>query len=370
MMKFHILKESPQKLSTAILSVNVGWAHEPMGLKGISHFLEHAIFLGNEEYKEPDIDVGVYGVTLDGETLEERTIFFFNSLEKDMDEILRVLLSLVFNPSFDDKKVEEEKISKILPAVVKEEDYYPWELAYEWARNLVFSWDFRCSMGVKEEIKRMGVADLYKWHRKYYKSENSILILSSEPNLDIEVQDGGEAPVFQKINHGKNKVILNRSIENAEIVYGFPYHHYDLRVHLLSTILGNYPTSILWKEFCKRAYMVDARAEWHNSRGGFFIYIGANSKDVEKIRREFQSFWENLKIKKEDVEIAKKILNLEMLQKDRSPYRFIHLLKIDPLLKFGGFGDICEAIRDISVEDMKDFLNSLDLNDLIETVVK
>ncbi len=369
-MKSLVLKESSRKISCALISINVGWAHEPLGLRGISHFLEHAIFLGNEEYKEPDMNVGIYGVNLNGETLEDRTIFFFTSLEEDMDEILKILLSLVFKPSFNEDKVEEEKRSKILPAVVKEDDYYPWELAYEWARNLVFGWDFRYSMGLKDEIEKMDVEDLYRWHRRYYHKENSILILSSPSKLDMDIPCGGEKPIFQEIKYRKNKIVMNKNIPNAEIVYAIPYNTYDLRVHLLSIILGNYPTSLLWREFHRTAYMVDSRTEWHNGKGGFFIYIGASTRDDEKIRKEFKKFWENLKIKKEDVEIAKKILNLEMIEKDRSSYRLIHLLKNDPLLKFGGFENMCKLISEISIEDMKDFLHSLNMDDMVEAVVK
>ncbi len=369
-MKYFILKESGRKIARALVSVNVGWSHEPPGIRGISHFLEHAVFLGNDEYNKPDDYVGIYGVTLNGETMEDRTLFFFTSFEEDMDNILRVLLSLIFKPSFNEEMVEEEKKSKILTVIVKEEDYYPWELAYEWARNLVFDWDFRYSMGVREEIEKMGVDDLYQWHRKYYRSENCTILLSSPTHVDINIPEGGEMPILHRYNHGKKEVVVNKNIKNAEIVYAIPYNIYDLRAHLLSTILGNYPTSSLWRKFHRTAYMVDSRAEWHNGRGGIFVYIGANNRDENKIRKEFKIFWENLKIKKEDVEVSKKILNLEMVEKIRSSYGFTHLLKLDPLLRFGGFENICELIDSISAEDMRDFLNSLDLDNMFESVVK
>ena len=102
-----------------------------MDKRGISHFLEHSIFLGSEEYPEPDAEVAKYGVSLNGETQPDRTIFFFFSLPEDAEEVLEIPLSLIYSPSFPPEKVEEEKESKIIPAVVKESDYAPWELAYE-----------------------------------------------------------------------------------------------------------------------------------------------------------------------------------------------------------------------------------------------
>ncbi len=369
-MQIYKIKESGKNLANVLLTANVGWSHEPIGMRGISHFLEHALFLGNEEHPNPDEEVAKYGVILNGETLADRTIFYFTSLPGDASEILDVLISLIFHPSFPENKVREEKESKIIPAVVRESDYYPWELAYEWARNLIFQWDFRYSMGTEEELNSLGIENLREWHRKYYHSGNTVLLIDGPVDISgIKIPDGGELPERQRVEWKEREFVVDRGIDNPEIVFAFPIQRYDLRAHLLSVILGNYPTSLFWKSFHRDAYMVDSRMEWH-WRGGFFFYVGAND-EPERIRKKFEKFLDGLKITKEDLGIAKKILSIEILEKERSPYKMEHLLKIDPQLKYGGFAGILDAISQIELNEVKEYASEIfDLSGLREVVVK
>ncbi len=366
------VKNSGQRLVNALLAVNVGWSHEPAGKRGISHFLEHAVFLGSEEHPEPDMEVAKYGVTLNGETQPDRTIFFFSSLPQDAEEVLEILLSLVYYPAFPPEKVEEEKRSKIIPAVVKESDYYPWELAYEWARNLIFGWDFRFSMGTQEELENVNIEHLKDWHRRYYHSENSLLLVSKEVEIDnFPIPGGGFKPESQSISYSQREMVMERGIENAEIVYAFPLKNYELRAHLLSVILGNYPTSLFWREFHRKAYMVESRVEWHNSQGGFFLYVGATTKKAGKIRKMFNSFIEKMKISKEDLEIAKRILTLELLERERSPHGMGYLLNIDPKMRYGGFEELLNEIQNIEVDEIRDYAAGIfDLEEIREVIVR
>ncbi len=364
--------EEPRKLANVLLSVNVGWSHEPVGMRGISHFLEHSVFLGSGEHPEPDMDVGKYGVMLNGETQADRTIFFFSSLPEDAEDVLGILLSLVYHPLFPPEKVEEEKESKIIPAVVKESDFYPWELAYEWARNLIFGWDFRFSMGTKEELENMNIECLQEWHKRYYHSENSLLLVSQEVEIGSSpIPQGGLKPEPQRISYSQREMVVERGIENAEIVYAFPLKNYDLRAHLLSVIWGNYPTSLFWHEFHRKAYMVESRVEWHNSQGGFFFYVGANTKNAGEIRKMFNSFIEKMKISKEDLEIAKRILTLELLERERSPYGMEYLLNIDPKMRYGGFEELLNEFRNIEVNEIRDYASGIfDLEEIRVVIVR
>ncbi len=360
-MKLHTIKNTSKEIVSALLSMDVGWSNEPVGKRGISHFLEHAVFLGSNEHPDPDKEVGKYGAMLDGETMADRTIFYFTSLEEDAEDILDILLSLVFHPSFPEDKVRKEKESKIVPAVVKESDYRPWELAYEWARNLIFDWDFRYSMGTEEELNALNTNDLREWHRRYYQGGNATLLTDSPINIpDIKIPKGSEVPERQRIEWKEKEMIINKGIDNVEIVFAFPIEKYDLRAHLLSTILGNYPTSPFWKAFHRDAYMVESRVEWH-WRGGFFLYAGAN-KNVDEIQRKFIDFIKGLCVSREDVEIAKKALTLEILKNMKSKFNLEYLLHIAPELKFADIDEIIRAIDNISHAEMKNYAAEI-LND-------
>ncbi len=369
-MKIVKVKDNKSKLADILLSVNVGWSHEPVGRRGISHFLEHSLFLGNEEHVNPDDETAKYGVTLNGETLPDRTVFFFSSLPEDAEDILKILLSLVYNPSFPSDKVEEEKMSKIITSIVQESDYNPWELAYEYAKNMVFKWDFHESMGTMEDLENIHIEELRVWHKKYYHGGNSILLVPEYINVDsLRVPHGKEFPE-RRIREWENKeIVVKKGLNNAELVYGFPLEKYDLRAFLLSTILGNYPTSLFWKEFHRDAYMVESRVEWHHGKGGFFAYIGLNDNDYEKAKKKFVNFIENLKITPEDLEIAKKIFMIETLRKERSSYKLFSLIAMDPELKFGSFREILEKIEGIEYDEMRDPGDILQKEEMCEAVV-
>ncbi len=352
-MKIKSTNFSEDNLFNALLSVNVGWSHEPHGKEGISHFLEHALFLGNEKYPDPDDTTSKYGVILNGQTLPERTVFYFSAIREDAPDIIDVLLSLVFEPRFLEEKVYEEKKSKIIPAIVKESDYYPWELAYEWAKNMVFEWDFRSSMGTEHSLDNMGIHEIEEWHRKYYHGANATLLLSESLDLNISAPNTGSLPKRQRKKYEEREKILDRKVGNAEIVYGFPFKRYTYDKLLLSIILGNYPTSLLWRTFHKDAYMVESRVEWHEW-GGFFIYLGANSRNYNIIRRKFENFIEHLHITTENLNIAKKIATIELIEMEKSANSLVHLLQVDPKLQYGGYGAILEGIQNAGVSEIRD----------------
>ncbi|ADD08591.1 pitrilysin family protein [Candidatus Aciduliprofundum boonei] len=362
----------PKKLANVLLSVNVGWSHEPVGMRGISHFLEHSVFLGSGEHPEPDMDVGKYGVMLNGETQADRTNFFFSSLPEDAEDVLEILLSLVYHPSFPPEKVEEEKESKIIPAVVKESDFYPWELAYEWARNLIFEWDFRYSMGTEDEFRSIGIEELREWHRKHYHSGNSLLLASEGIDIpNITIPEGHSRPEVQRIVYGEREKIIEKDMKNAEIVCAFPLDKYDIRTYLLSILLGNYATSRLWREFHRDAYMVESKVEWHNGKGGFFLYVGANSRDFKSICERMENLLEGLHFTGEEVEIAKKIFAIEILERDNSVYRMESILNIDPELRFGSVEKILGAIGELELHDVDEYAYQvLNLEEMRRVVVK
>ncbi len=362
-MKLLTTNISERNLVNVLLSVDVGWIHEPVGKRGISHFLEHALFLGNDAHPEPDEEAARYGVFINGKTMENRTIFYFASLEENVQTILELLLSLVLNPSFSEDNVLEERDSKIIPAVVKESDYYPWELAYEWARNLIFEWDFRYSMGTPGELGKMGIEDLRNWHSKYYCQTNMSLVISKSLEVEELVKKFdcnvcNDRPERRRVRHADSEVVVNKNIDNAEIVYAFPFRDYDMRSHILSVILGNYPTSLFWKEFRREAYMVDAAAEWYGA-GGMFLYMGLNSKNIERTRKKFESFISNISISEKDLDYAKKILVIDILEKEKSVNSLERLLKIDPELKFGGFAGILNEIENVCLADVQEYADEV-----------
>ena len=189
-----------------LIGIRAGWRHEPIGKRGITHFTEHLIFEGNEKYPEPDGFAGKYGVEPTGKTVFENTLFFFTAHKEDWKEILKMFLSIIFHPSLD-KRFDEIKDHEILTAITEETDYTPWELAYQWAYNLVFQTDFRKSLGTKKDIAGLTYKDIKEWHTKYYHMQNAFLLLNGNVDEaevleileDVSPPEDGDIPSVQSV---------------------------------------------------------------------------------------------------------------------------------------------------------------------------
>lgn len=349
------ITESRKNLVHTIIGIKTGWRHEKVGKRGITHFLEHAIFLGNDDYPSPDNEVAKYGVSLEGMAMPEHTIFFFTSSKDDFAKNFTLLLSLIYQPKFDEEKLNKEKEEKILTTINQESNFTPRELAHEWAKNILFNWDFMSSLGTEEELMSITKGDLEDWHRKYYHAQNSFIVIYGDVRKDeviklierAEVPLNGEIPEPTKINWDKKESFTkSEGMRNAEMVYGFGIPEYNIEWEILSVILGNYPISKLWKDrFSKFTYTVGSQLKWTSTGGGFFLYFGANSiGDTYEIDKNLWSLFEDLEI--DEDEFAKKIKLIEIWRmKESGEQGLLRFISLNPFLRYKNFDEMAEKIN-------------------------
>lgn len=357
-MEHLVIYERSKSLVHAVIGIKAGWRDEEPGKRGISHFLEHATFLGNSEYPSPDKEVGKYGVQLDGMTLPEHTLFLFTSHAREFTKILSLFLSLIFQPDFNENRLEKEKKEKIITAVIQESDLTPWELAEEWARNLLFNWNFLLSLGTEKDIKSLSREDLTIRHKKYYHDLNSFIVVYGniedeeivECIRDVDIPLSGEIPRVAEVNWNKKEIYIEREgIKNAEIVYGFKLPQYSVEWEILSVILGNYAISKLWERFSRLTYTVSSRLEWTTTGGGFFLYFGATSHDnIREIDRDLWFLLKGLEINERELEYAKNIKSLEILKmKEGGENGLLKFVFQNPGLRYKNFDEVIGEINNI-----------------------
>jgi len=355
-----------------VIGIKAGWRHEEIGKRGITHFLEHTVFLGNKSHPTPDNEVAKYGITIDGMTLPEYTLFFFTSTKENFAEILNIFLSLIFHPDFDETKLEREKQDNIITAITQESDYTPWELAEEWAKNLVFNWQFLTSLGTEQDIKSLMKEDLVIRHRKYYHAGNSFIIIYGDTQenevakliKDANIPSSGEIPSPLYVQYDKKEIFIKKEgMKNVETVYGFKLPRYAPEWEILRIILGNYPISKLWEEkFSKFTYTLDSKLKWTTTGGGFFLYFGVTSPDnVLKINRNLWNLLKDLKINEEELELAKKIRTLEILKmKEEGEQGLLKFVTCNPSLMYKDFKEMVKKINQVKREKVlsliKEFL--------------
>ena len=370
-MEHLIIQDNSKDLIHAIVGVRTGWQHEETNRRGIAHFLEHAIFLGNRRYPSPDNETRRYGVELQGITLAGHTLFFFTCRKKDFPRIFGLFLSLIFHPDFKEDKLEREKKEGILGATVQESDCTPWDLAQQWAENLVFDWDFALSLGTKKTLESLTKEDLSGWHQRCYCASNSFIMIYGDIQKDrvldliegADVPEDGQPPSSVKTRWNKKEIIIERKgMKNVEMVYGFRLPEYNPGWEVLSVILGNYPTiSKLWKEIFRGiTYHVGSQLKWTYTGGGLFIYLGAASSDAaQKIDRNLYSLLNNPEIDEADIALAKEIKSLEILKmKEGGERGLLSFLSLSPSLKYRSFDEAISRIRQTETKVCLDLVKS------------
>ena len=369
-MKIVILKNPYKRLVHALIGIKVGWRHEPEGKKSINHLIEHLIFEGNKDYPEPDDFAKRYGVELNGMTLCENILFYFTAKREDWKEILKMFLSIIFYPSFS-KRFEEIKQNEILTAVVQESDYTPWELAYEWAHNLVFKTDFRKSLGVKKDIESITIDDVKNWHRRYFHMQNSFIVLNGDVEKEevnnliskMNLPNEGATPEIQYVLWKERCKKIKRDTQNVELVLGARVDHHPGWQILLEIIGGCEPVKDEWKNiFGKYTYTMETRLINYRADSGTLLYFGSTSfENAEKIKKILLNYLKDMRIYKKEVEIAKKTIEIKILETLESGKKAILdiPLKINPRLQYIDYKNYLQEIKDVTLEEVERLKNKL-----------
>ncbi len=323
-MDLTIVEDKGRSLIRVDVVVRCGWRHEVPGKRGISHFLEHAILSGGKSHCPRQVDPIRYGTILNGVTKPEHVEFCFSAKKKYALDVMRTLMSLVFHLDLDENGLSRIREFEIAPAVVQESDYTAWELAEEWAGNLVFDWDFRSSLGTEADIVGIQSRELVDWHTRYYHGANTSINTSGDLSKedveriiqDADVSDKGENPVVSRIKWDRSMISVKRDeTRNIEVVFGFRIARWEPAWELIR-ILGNYPLYRLWdRELNDLSVSTSSKLKETSSESGFFISFGATSRmNAMKIDKNLVKMLENVKIKESDVKIARKIRSLEILR--------------------------------------------------------
>lgn len=365
-----VINERSKALVHAIIGIRAGWRHETDRKRGITHFLEHALLLGNDSYPSPDIESWKRGIQISGMTNPEHTLFWSTSTKEDFQEVFRLLLSLVFHPHFNEDKIEKEKHTKIIPAVVHETDFTAWELAYEWAMNLTFDWDFFQSLGVEKDIVSLTKENLMAWHKRYYGSPNSFVVISGDVGEnkvagiveEADVPSNAEKPSPLQHHWNKKQIFVERNgMKNTEVVYGFRLPHYDVRYEILNIVLCRYPLGKLWRDaFCKFSFTTSSKLEWTSTSGGLFVNFAANScGNVSEIDKNLWQLLRDFDIEERELEAAKKAMLLKMLlAKEGGEQTLLNFVRHPSVFIQGSHEKMLREVKQVDKTQMLTLANS------------
>jgi predicted Zn-dependent peptidase len=289
---------------TFTVFVKVGSRYETAKDSGVSHFLEHMLFKGTQNYPTAaDITtpIDAVGGDFNAFTSKENTQYYIQAERHHFDLAFDLLTDMALRPLMKEEEVEKEK-----GVVIEEINMYddnPGAVADNaldsvmWPESAL-GWDV---LGSKESVSKFSRGQIFKYKERYYQPSNIILGVSG--NFD-------EKKVLEKISHNwgalKNIAVpklkrvadkqnqprfkcIDRKTQQAHIALGFKSFAHDnpsnYASYLLAILLGGNMSSRLFttiREERGLAYSIGAGNTPHFYTGQFVIQAGLKTESAKE----------------------------------------------------------------------------------------
>ncbi len=199
------------------MAVNTGSLAEPYEYMGLAHFLEHMLFLGSKKYSNESHFEEVLktnGGSCNAYTSSHETVYFFNVLNKKIEEILDIFSRFFIDPSFNESSVERE-INAINSEHLKNINNDFWfgrQVIYNMAKKNSPIYQ-RFTTGTLETLKANNVKklrdEMIQFYKSYYCPDNMSLVIQSN---DINRTEELIVKYFSEIKSTKAKIDSNVAI--------------------------------------------------------------------------------------------------------------------------------------------------------------
>ena len=110
-MKIYFIEDVDCHESSATMYVNVGFIDDPIDTPGLSHYLEHMLFMGNDKYKGPNFyrnAISSNGGLTNAFTSETFTQYYFSVNSKKFTDVLDIFANFFIKPEFNLTCIEKE----------------------------------------------------------------------------------------------------------------------------------------------------------------------------------------------------------------------------------------------------------------------
>ncbi|WP_158968263.1 insulinase family protein [Paraglaciecola sp. L3A3] len=191
-MRIFLIQDVNYEKSACALSVNSGHFNDPDDCHGLSHLLEHMLFLGNNTFVEPNEFVtylSSMGGHINALTGTEYTSYFLDSTKETEVQAIKRLYSMTTSPIFAESLISEEikAIDAEFSLKQKDEIRRLYQVHKETCNPLhPFS---KFSVGNKHTFSSFSAKQLknklQKLHQQFYQPQNICLCWISPTDLDL-----------------------------------------------------------------------------------------------------------------------------------------------------------------------------------------
>lgn len=281
----------------------VGSRHEPAGLNGIVHFIEHLLFKGTPTRSAEDISRQIerLGASLDGFTVEDHTCFSAKGPAEQLEPMLDVLADFYQNPVFDPAEIESER------NVIREEIAMVHDLPAQMLEDLLSesAWGPEHPLGrpiTGTEISLMGItrSDILDFFHRSFAGNQSVVAVAGNIDHDQTVDWIGERLSnlssvkefeFERAGGPRQGFIFEARPEIEHTYLAIGYRGYD-RMHperyaqkMLNVLLGENMSSRLFQILREQAglcYEVQSDIMSFQDAGMLHLYLSLDPENIDE----------------------------------------------------------------------------------------
>ncbi len=248
-------------------TVKVGAKNETAFYDGATHLLEHLIlFRGTEKMTGEQVGSAMkkHGAYFNGYTSQDWTDFVISLPSEYLDFALNIHSDMLFRSNFSAAAMDEERQAVEEEINISEDN--PGAKAYRSMVKVLFKGHpyEKNVLGTKENVQSIPRDSVYAYYKRYYAPNNMTMVIVG----DIKAQQAlelvkkyfgaiprGSTPVDQyappPIEKDIGKIEIKKDVGQAYLMMGMVGPKADspdqFACDLLSSILGNGESSLLWK---------------------------------------------------------------------------------------------------------------------------
>lgn len=359
---------------------------------GIAHFLEHKVFV-QEEDPQPEDFYGNNGAMCNAYTTFKNTTYLFSGTD-NIEENVEYLLDFVQNLYLTEENVEEEK--DIIVQEINMCDDRPIDILYEKIRkNAIKVNPFRESIiGTEKEVRSITKELLEKCYQRFYNPSNMFLVVAGNFDKDkiLEViKNNQDKKQFKDIGKIKTKKYNepNEVVKDMEVVKcntNIPKMAYTIKVNIDQFKMDNRRLSIYMYVIFNLLFGDTTKFDEEAKKDGIitnslyynildidshFVISLINSTDkYEELIKKIENQFKNIKFSEEELNRKKKVL----ISNEIFSYENIEMVNemiVDNIIFDGKIEeDIIDIIDGLNIDELMDIASKIDFDNRSIVVLK
>ncbi|WP_373532299.1 M16 family metallopeptidase [Vampirovibrio sp.] len=320
----YIKEDHSQPIVTIDTWVKTGSVNENKKINGVSHFLEHLLFKGTDQYKPGVIDrmLEARGSRFNAATSDDFTHYYITMATPYFEETLKLHANMMLNAAIPNSELPQER--KVVQEEINRANDNPDRQLYVELAKLMYgqhgySYD---TLGPKENIANIPRKSILEYYHYWYQPQNfntiivgdvdpekaKQLVTQAFPKPPFQSPKGYKAPSVELVTPPEapqTKVIENPSISQAYFALGFlgpaqqkPEDVYALDIAMLA--LGSGKSSRLYQALREvKPLATSVSSGNYTQKYSGLIVINAESKpeNREAVKQEILSQLRTLKEK-------------------------------------------------------------------------